>query len=177
MTIDNIARPGGPYDDGIRVDPLLQALVVMGEVHSMIHRGKLWSHWTVIENIGAGASYDHLLQVITPVHIRIIVSASAESVFSIYEGTTFSNQGTPITAYNRNRASANTTDLVISHAPTVTASGTLLGSMLLQGGNKSGSSESFDEWIFPSGNYLAKLKNNSNGSANIGVEFNYYHYE
>lgn len=177
MTIDNTVRPGGPYDDEIRVDPILQALAVISEVHSMIHRSRLWSHWTVIENLSAGNSYDHLLHVITPVHMRIEVSASAESIFSIYEGVTVGNQGTTVTAYNRNRASNSTTDLVISHNPTVVASGVLLGSMLLQGGNKSGSNESFDEWILPSGDYIVRLKNNSNGNANIGVEFNYYHYE
>lgn len=78
-------------------------------------------------NLGNGATYDVLVTVhaVTECAMVFEVDAEAEASYILYENPTLYG-GTAITAFNRDRNSANTADTVISHTPTVTTTGTVI---------------------------------------------------
>ena len=110
-----------------KIDLASQAQVAILEAHARIHSGQafFYSEFNTI-----GATNRDLLLVTPDTAVRIYlvfdVSTNAEVAVFFYEGTTTSADGTGVTELNRDRNSANTADLVITHTPTVTGVGTAL---------------------------------------------------
>jgi hypothetical protein len=161
------------------VDETNKALIVQDEIHTLIHRGIFFTAFYYDADIDAAAIEDILIQVTSPIHLRLHVSVTADMTILLYEDTTFSAAGTAnVIVSNRNRFSSNVTDAVFTTGPTVTLPGTQIGWALIPGGSHhqaAGSNlGSFQEWILPAGNYLMRITNVSGGaneSYSINADF------
>jgi len=115
------------------------------------------------------------------VHASFNGAVSQNMIAGFYEGVTFSAAGTAIASHNRDRESANTATMVITHTPTLTLDGTQLTDVYIPGGSKStaggGQAASFNEWeLSPNTAYLLRISNTivspaSAGHAGIDIEF------
>lgn len=122
------------------IDPSTEAMPTVEYAHHEIHEGDHYfvKGWMDLTN---GQVFDFLAT--TPdtlkwAHMLVEFGAEAESNITIYEGTTTSADGTPVTAVNRDRNSSNTAGLVITHTPTVTGVGTQIASYKMGSMQKSG---------------------------------------
>jgi hypothetical protein len=94
--------------------------------HHEIHAG---SSFNVCYNADIANGATLKLLIVTPnttkwAHMTYEVEGEAEMDLLIYEGATTTNDGTPITVFNRDRNSATTATVTAFHTPTVTVTGT-----------------------------------------------------
>lgn len=108
------------------IDKLSFAVKVIDYQHAEIHSG---DHYFVAGYGTYAADGDVDFQVTTPageqLHMRFDIQSTGATVFSIYEGATVGT-GTPVTAYNNNRNSSNTSGATIQTDGAITAAGTLI---------------------------------------------------
>ena len=146
-------------------DASFSAAVVIDPAHHEIHEG---DHYTCADftDLGNGATYNVLL--VTPdtasrVHMTFQFATESEATVTLFEDTTTSNDGTPITCYNNRRDSVNTAALVLTHTPTITGDGTQLargksGSGKQVGGEIRGE----NEWILDQDSkYMLRITNDT----------------
>jgi hypothetical protein len=162
--------------------PVLREII--DSVHAKVHSGLAYSVSHSFTSVADTTSVDVLITVGSNkyLHSGITITATGTSSVSLYSGATVSANGTALTAYNLNRASANTTDASWYYTPTVTGTGTALAITLIPGGEKNqavgGSAGALSrgaEWILnKSTNYLIRVTNNSGSSATINVGVMYY---
>lgn len=113
----------------VETDPIEHSLVTIESEHHQIHEE---NHYFVgsYDTINDEGTIDII--VTTPdtairAHFLATAQSSGEMVASIHEGVTETGDGTPMTLFNSDRNSANTSDLVIKVDPTtVSNTGTLL---------------------------------------------------
>lgn len=150
-------------------------------LHARMHEGRYFVHVGEI-TIAPAAIYDHL--VIAPAgtypHLRLLGVESTVTPVRIwlYESPTVTNVGTVHGSNNVKRYSTRTANTVITHAPTITATGSvLLDGHLIPGTNQSGGSgaQSFMEWLLkPTLYYLVRVRNDGNQNATIVFSFEFY---
>ena len=165
------------------VEPINEALVVQGEVHTNIHRGR-WYTASKSVSVASSGTEDFLIVVDASVsmHARFSLAVQHTMAFSVYEQPTVSANGSAITTVNRNRFSANTPTGVIYSAPTVTGVGTLMFDGYIPGGDKhtasGGTGGGFEEWILKTGfSYLFRVSNtliSPAAAGNIGLIVDWY---
>lgn len=163
------------------VDGSLETLVNRPTVHQQIHDGNFWSAVVFNSALGAGATANILIVTgDNPVHMRF-TGASSQTIRSLlFEATTVSNNGTPVTIVARNRVNVQVPGTTIFSAPTITGDGTQLYADFIPGGNGPRSSgglrSAFDEYILaPNTNYLARVVNNLvSGPAIVSVDMEFY---
>ncbi len=164
------------------VGSLSKALAVVTAIHKRVHDGGMFQLDRVVEAVADDGTIELLVQVpaATQVHLRFAAAAAGDARISIFEGTTFSDAGTAMTAVNRNRVpTISTPGSVVTHTPTVTGDGTELSDVLIPGGSggnaSGGTDDGFQEWILAaSTDYLVRLKNISGGAAHLGLQLNWY---
>lgn len=158
------------------------AIPVIASEHSMIHKGKAFTHGSLHLALANNGIYYHLLA--NPAanypHLRIIRLTCEGAPFwiELFEAPTTTVNGTDATVVNNNRNSLNTSELLMYHAPTVTADGLQLGATMITGSGSAGGSSEFSEieWILkPSTNYLIKITNKSGAARDFSLET--FHYE
>ena len=165
----------------VLVDEWNNALVMQDEIHSQIHRGNLYTI-TQQANLGAGTETDILIRPSGGMHLRISAAVEHKMLVNLYEGTTWSAAGAPLTALNRNRFSGNTHDAQLNLAPTVTGTGVLISGIYVPGGTPDlpigGSLKGFEEWILnPANDYLLRISNTIVTPAvagRFGLSLNFY---
>lgn len=110
-------------------------------------------------------------------HMTYSVNVEGGAELYLYESPTFSSAGNTIAQINTNRTSSNTTDTVISHAPTITVDGSLLKSEFIPGGSgpkaSGGLADSFDREIAlaTDTDYLLRIINISGSASAVSVQF------
>lgn len=168
-----------------RISPAGNALIVVETDHALIHAGKMHSVSGVISSLAAGATvYFHGLTDIETVHFRAgeITVTGAPVNLSFYEGSDITANGTPVTAYNRNRGSSITPTLQVFSGPTIGGGG--LGTELETGiipvagaGKQAGFASLFEtEWVLASAtSYVISITNND--SVAVDVNYNFLWYE
>lgn len=168
------------------VERITHALKIIDNDHAYMHEGGLFSSFHKFSAIPTTQSRYILIQ--TPavkyVHYRAeSISTSGDNVtIEFYEDATTTADGTAMTAFNHRRAGGGASGVVISHTPTGTAEGTLIGQTFLGGGVGVGQVRQGDEqqndheWVLKrSAKYLVKI---TNGSANANtVQVNPLWYE
>lgn len=116
----------------MRVNPVEE--VDISWYHEKVHDSKAFFANRYATGLSNGASYDTLMVTSTGlVHLRVDAATLGGGSLAIYEGATTSNNGTSITAYNRDRASADVGTATVFHTPTVSGTGTLLFTSLMVG--------------------------------------------
>jgi len=168
-------------------DPYHYAQTVIDANHRLVHDGMFYSHTGKDESWTNGATRNFYLSVPAGVfpHIQVMKLdfGRGDIDFVAYEGTTVSSSGTPLTAVNVNRASANTPSLSLSAEPTVTDTGTAIFTLWAPP-TSTGTGQSANgvegvgqgsEWILNAGtNYLVRLTNNSGSTISWAHEFTWY---
>lgn len=163
------------------VDPINDGLVVQSAIHANIHRGIMFSITQQAE-LAADAVVNLLIQPSGGMHLRMSGAVTHQMVIELFEGTTFSAAGTPLTSHNRNRFSTNTAGANITLAPTLTGDGTLLAGVLVPGGTADapvgGQAETFGEWILDGSKvYMLRISNDIltvAAAGRFGLSFNFY---
>lgn len=151
-------------------------------VHSRVHEGRLFSGGYYTATLADNASLDMLIQVgsQTETHANILVICGGDALYSIYEGTIFSSQGSVINTSNHNRNSSKLLDAVITYNPVITSNGLQInGTTFLSGGQKthaSGGVWSLAEELILKANtsYLFRLTNISGLSKPANILFTGY---
>lgn len=163
------------------VDGVAGALVTVCMVHRQIHRGLLFEAGYRDLTVADDASASVLIQAAAgqTAHMQFTITAGGDAEVDLYEGPTFSSAGTAVSATNRNRGSSNTAQATITHTPTVSDNGTLLGGGLLVGGTGfitvGSSSSCFHEWILAGGeDYLLVVTNRSGSTQPVGASIVFY---
>jgi hypothetical protein len=188
QTESNImARIGDRDGDVAEVDDLAPAIVVIQEPHWATHRGFMHHISGKVTGMITANVDDYLL--VTPAlnfpHIRRLQFdfGSGDIDVQIYEDSTASADGSPLTSFNTNRNSSNTPLLVFNDAPTITGVGTLMHTTWVVptaagiGGSAEGISgvTSGEEWILkPSTKYLVRVTNNSGDTIAYRYELLWY---
>ena len=170
----------GQTDTIAEVDDTIgaNALVFIDTIHNRIHRGQFFSLDQFNTGLAAAGTIELLVKVTTGAHVRLTAAAGGDARLQLFEGTTVSANGTPLTPVNRNRFSTLAAVTQFYSGPTITADGTSLLDTLLPGGtggifSGGGGGETFEEFILAPGNYLVRLTNISGSTqpANVQVDF------
>lgn len=113
---------------------------VIQSEHAEIHEGDSFyvKDWTSI----AGSTTIYFL-IVTPnttyvPHMTIFFSFQAEANITVSEGTVTSNNGTPLSTFNRFRDSTNVSTTLLYTAPTVTSVGTTIARYKAGSGKSTG---------------------------------------
>jgi hypothetical protein len=155
---------GNIYQDAIRS----RCMPTVDIDHFFTHAGANFQN-SDTDTVGDLEFKDFLM--ITPAEeIHLInfhfTSSQANAEIVLYEEPTTSDNGDPLTLFNKKRTSVNTADTLLYEDPTVSAVGEQLEHDLIVGGKQSGGnsfSETGDEWVIkPSTKYLIRYNNKSN---------------
>jgi hypothetical protein len=175
--IIQVSKWGLPLD----IDKTTNAIININHTHHNIHEG---AHYYV-------KSYDALdtsdvvnFCILTPnttkwAHLLFSIQSTGETLVEIYEGTSFSADGSLITAVNNNRNSSNTSGLIIRKDPVTIVTGTkisesLFGLSTSPVRNIGGDVRRDDELILKQNTtYIIKITSNSDGN-NVDYRANWY---
>lgn len=155
--------------------------------HYRIHNGqtyvagKLWGESTSpIELIADNASAEILIQAGEGMHMIADVAAGGDCEIEFCESVTFSDAGTAVTAFNKNRYSTNTSLSTITHTPTITDYGTSIFKSFLPGGAGGNAIGGTDggfgrEMILKSGlDYVIKATNRRGQASHVSIMIEWY---
>lgn len=157
-------QTNGTYRN-VRLDEVTGYLTFIDVFHHHTHAGEAFISGDLID-LGNGAIRDILI--VTPnttywAHMFITITTESETDLKVYEGTTASNNGTAITAFNKDRNSTSVATTLIFHTPTVApgSEGVMLPPMHWGSGKGVGGGErSSEEWVLKQNTkYLLRITN------------------
>lgn len=161
-------------------DPLSHHAIVIGEPHARIHEGVMFSLSYADEAMADDAALNLLIHPIGYCHMRLETALGGDARVELFERVTTSNDGTPLTAYNRKRTDPRPANTLIYHTPTVSDTGTRLILSLQPGGGRGANSvgsikSGFEEWVLhPGAKYLLRLTNISGGAQPGTINLDFY---
>ncbi len=164
--------------DIITIDEATRAIVSIEWEHYQIHAGNTF---TILEvtDLGNGAVRDIL--VVSPdtaewAHLVWEIEHELETSIQFYRGTTYTDNGTAIVAFNRNGNSTNVATTLVYHTPTITNVGTLTGAIQQGSGKKAGGSDRLaNEFILKQDTaYLIRITNLTANNNLIFMKLNWY---
>lgn len=161
----------------LRVDPLTETLQVIDHPHHEIHQGSFFNAYHFNDLAGTTSMYYHFIVAAgKALHITMDLFVEAELLIYIYEAPTTLNDGTLITAYDRNRDTGNTPTALVHHSPNITANGTQIAFSYVPAGKfSSGGQSTRFEWIFKkSTKYLVRIQNLLGTASQYSVNFDWY---
>ena len=166
------------------VDPFSGALGVIEQEHLQIHKGNLYTLGvrTTLANGGGAAVFLGIVPAGVFPHFRNITVTSTGGPLDVdlYEAPTVAANGTPLTALNNNRNSANTHGMLLYGNPTITDDGLLLEPVLIPGGKQTGSlgTDASNEWVLKQDTeYFIRVTNNTAGGGTSEFTINTFWYE
>lgn len=113
--------------DVIKFDDMTSALNVIDYAHHEIHSG---SHYKSGYQDTTMDTDDTIALVFTTpdttkhMHWVLTAQSTGACTIQVFSSPTLSAEGTEVTPFNRNQNSSNTSDMIVSHTPTITANGT-----------------------------------------------------
>jgi hypothetical protein len=109
-------------------------------------------------------------------HLVYIIDTEAEALIEVKKDTTLSNNGTPITIFNRNHNSTLVDYIGFNHTPTITGAGTLFYSKRIGSGRQSGGQVGRSDEIILKNNskYTITITNATANNNYYNIELNYY---
>lgn len=114
------------------------------------------------------------------VHVQFNVNNEKKLYVASFSGTTYSNNGTAVTMFNRNSASSNTPSALVYHTPTINVLGTQRGNSMIainsdQYVQIGGAPSSYVETVIaPSNDILIRLQNKGGTTQDIAITVNWY---
>jgi len=165
----------------VEIDSKVDAPVTITTPHHMTHEGKYFiaSRYFVSVDAAAYAILRLLVGANKELHATVSVAAAAQGNFYIFEGSTYTENGTAVTIHDKNRTTANASDALCYHTPTVEAYIGPLYKGLIPGGSKQRAIGSVrtngEEWIFKkSTDYLFRFFNSSEAACAVSIEVEFY---
>lgn len=172
---------GNKHVHPILLDTKLKVPITITVPHHMIHEGKNFIASHFFSNLAdqAIALFRILVGANKELHATLSVSAQGMGKFRIAEGTTYSNNGTAVTIYDKNRTTANTSDALCYHTPTVDAAAPKIYDCFVPGGSKQRAIGSVrtngEEWILKkSTDYLFLFVNYGGANMDASMEIEFY---
>lgn len=109
-------------------------------------------------------------------HLKLTIDTEAEALIQIYKDSTLSNNGTPITIFNRNHNSALVDYLGFNVTPTITTDGTLFYTKRIGSGKTFGGQAGRENEIILKNNskYLIRITNATTSDNYYNIEMDYY---
>jgi hypothetical protein len=160
--------------DGTNTISIGSGVPIIDAVHYQIHSGNAFIAQRLFTSVGVAANADiRILNGATKeLHLKATIIAESKAYFYIYEGTTYSANGTGLTAYNSNRTSATATTGALYYTPTVNVLGTAIkAGMLLAGGSITDREEIM---LKKSTDYLFRVTNTSGVISDISIALEWY---
>lgn len=155
-------------------------LIVIDSVHNEVHEGEMFHTNHIFSSVANGGNADTMLHTLDgEYHTMFSVSVGGAVDVFLYEDVVVTDSGTAVTSYNMNRTSTKESDLVVTHTPTVSSTGTTLVSKFIPGGSSQqtrigGDTRTATEWLLkPNTNYMIRINNVSGTTirASISIEF------
>lgn len=150
----------------------------------LIHEGKAFYVYANVTGLAVGASISVLGKTgALPVHFHRIDTEASDSplLMEFIEQPTVTNEGTPVTVYNRNRRSENPSGMKVFSSPTYSGGTTLESKKVYKSGTGAatpGAGEIEGEWVLKASQYYAfRITNNSNAIINLDADFHFYEEE
>jgi len=162
------------------MDNLTYAGIVIDGAHHELHEGNMFEI-SGAATLASGAILNILIDLTNntvPAHIIFSFRSTGEMNVQLFEDVVVSANGVAISAINRNRLSANISQLKAYTAPTITNTGSLLTTAHFGNGNNiGGESRANNEWILAHGKkYLIRITSEAAGN-DISYMHEYYeHY-
>jgi hypothetical protein len=167
---------------GLRGDDKTGAFITIDYAHHEAHEGDAFtaSH---TEDLGNGVVRDILI--VTPntakwAHLTWFVEGELETHIGLYEAPTATAAANPIVAYNRDRNSAVTSGLVITHTPTSITIGTTLirEAHFGTGKNAGGSRAESEEFILKQNTkYILRVTNSTSSNNYVAIRLDWYEHQ
>jgi len=149
-------------------------------VTALIHDGKGFH----VKAYDAALADTDVLEVLIQVagsalHVNISIGAEGDFEAQVFEGTTISAAGTPITPLNLNRASSKQSTGIFTTAPTITTDGVEIGHAVLPGGQRNNAIDTEvggkgEIVLAPNTNYLIRAKNFSGSASRVSTTIIFY---
>ena len=150
--------------------------------HEEIHEGSFFTATHLFTDVADNAFAD--LRITTgatnELHIGWSIVAEGKAYMVMQQGTTFTDAGTGVTAFNNKTASVTATDATFRHTPTINMDGPLkIDSILINGGTgpktTGGDAKQGVEWIFEtSEEFLLRVQNVAGAAKDISIQLEWY---
>lgn len=138
--------------------------------------GRVWTATHVNTSLATATNIDVMLRTGASnfAFPTILVAATQPISWSLHEDTTVSAEGTALTAYNRNRATAGSPVGAATHTPTISAVGTVLLNGILVP-TSAGLFPIVQGWqLKTNSRHLLRGSNNSGSTASVSVFISWY---
>lgn len=156
----------------------------LDKLTELIHEGKAFYVYATVNSLAVGASISMLGKTgALPVHFHRIDADASDSplLMEFIEQPTVTNEGAPVTVYNRNRRSENPSGMKVFSAPTYSGGTTLEYKRIYKEGTGAatpGSGEIEGEWVLKASQYYVfRITNSSNAIINLDADFHFYEEE
>ena len=167
----------GEVDEAM-MDASTNAIVVLDQEHHETHEG---DHYFIKTQADVAAVTTYFMFVTpdttTEIHARSSIATEGEFIVEIFEGGTVSDNGTPITAMNNLRSSANVAELLNYGGPTVTTDGTLIWSARVGSGKDATVSDAQGYEIIAKRNEIYLFKLTKVGATTLWIDSDFWWYE
>jgi hypothetical protein len=163
-------------------DAITGAMVSIEVIHHEVHEGEMFYAEHVNTNVANAVSLDILITTGAKYdHIVFNLGVGGQTLVYLYEGPNASG-GTSVPIYNMNRPSANAPLSIVTHTPSVVATGSvaLVNGRLLAGGTSpqtrvgAGVRAGTEFILKPSTKYLIRATNNSGAGIAINIALEFY---
>lgn len=180
VVVRHVRLFGQSDDTPVEADRTHGALRTIDDLHAMTHRGRVYDASHVVEGVADDNTLEFLVLTddTSVAHIRALVATGGDAEFQVYEGPTVTDEGTSLSAINRNRRSSRAAKTQVWHTPTLSADGTELFDAFLPGGERrraTGAGGGFEEYVLASNTYyLFRATNRSGGNDTLGIHLTWY---
>ena len=149
-------------------------------VHQAVHEKGMYTISKTFKGVANNAFVD--IHIVPPTgyeaHTRIVIVCEGKAYFTSYVGTTYTNEGTAITPFNR-VTNGDATTAVVKFGTTPLVLGTQRGDDMINGGtggNSSGGTlnQDIESIISPTQDLLLRVQNVAGTAKDIGFIVNYY---
>jgi len=147
--------------------------------HFTIHSGVSYS-FSVVDTVAGSGTY--VVRFVTPdtdEFIHFIAGAGSDENFEfrLYEGTTFTGDGSAGTAYNRNRSFSDTQVATVSYDATINSAGTEIYGVGADTGGRFNNRADHEWKLARDTAYAIEITNLASTQASVSVTINYYKHE
>jgi len=165
----------------VAVDSLTKSLVNLDWEHSMVHSEKTYTISYRAPAVAINGYLDiHLTGVTNDAHLKVNYSSEGKAIFNSYVGTTYTNEGTTLTPWNRCICATNVATTLVRLNPTINVLGSKrtdefvgsAGAAVTRAGGVGGSN--IETIINPGCDILLRLQNISGSTSDLQMTLNFY---
>lgn len=170
---------GEDADQLLLTDEITGALATIAIPHHEVHTGEMFEASYFVLSLANNGSIDFRLPTGAKFcHFVFDCACGGNAEVQFYASANLAG-GTPVTAWNMNRPSANVATMSVLHTPAVIGAGTLVYNAMLPGGRgpnaAGGTARQGTEWILKQNTvYLLRLFNRSGNSQPTSIVVQWY---